>query len=418
MSKRDYERGIYIKGAFGRRDYMYIYEVAPWAYDKDNDWLKVSIKDSIALDISDDWTRELGQVDLAKILGAVPSATNPLPSRLTTGTAYYDARDRSWNLGDSDVPDLKDRPARQLGYVYGHLDQVLRQKATTFDLLTYDDAVNDLLAAGLPTSLDTGALRVREQNWPASYPVTGSVSVSNFPADYPDSTVAARLPTALDAGALKIKEQSPLSGFATSAKQDTMITALQIIDDMDIKKIGGTALTGRDLSSDLKALTDDLTGPDNDKSFGCLSTITSVATGGFNDFMLVNPNASGKTAHVTYVDFWVEVQGLTGGYISVQVCPAPTTSANGTAETEQSRKCGSATNAACILYYAPTVSAYGNIGFLSSVSAFGTIAHFIMGGWADKPLFSLPANSKLLFRCGNVTGATGHMRFNIWWTEI
>jgi len=214
MSKRDYERGIYIKGAFGRRDYMYIYEVAPWAYDKTLDYLKVSIKESVALDISDDWTRELGQVDLARILGAAPSVTNPLPSRLTTGTAYYDSRDRSWNLGDSDVPDLKDRPTRQLGYVYGHLDQVLRQKATTFDLLTYDDAVNDLLAAGLPTSLDTGALRIREQN--------------------------------------------PLSGFATSAKQDTMITALQIIDDMDIKKWGDTAQTGVDFKTALDHVNVDL----------------------------------------------------------------------------------------------------------------------------------------------------------------
>lgn len=47
-----------------------------------------------------------------------------------------------------------------------------------------------------------------------------------------ETLLAGGLPAALDAGALKIKEQAPLTGFATSAKQDTMITALQLIDDL------------------------------------------------------------------------------------------------------------------------------------------------------------------------------------------
>lgn len=33
-------------------------------------------------------------------------------------------------------------------------------------------------------------------------------------------------------GYLKVAEQAPITGFATSAKQDTMITALQLIDDL------------------------------------------------------------------------------------------------------------------------------------------------------------------------------------------
>lgn len=47
-----------------------------------------------------------------------------------------------------------------------------------------------------------------------------------------ETLLAGGLPAALDAGALKVKEQSPITGYATSAKQDTMITALQLIDDL------------------------------------------------------------------------------------------------------------------------------------------------------------------------------------------
>ena len=47
-----------------------------------------------------------------------------------------------------------------------------------------------------------------------------------------ETLLAGGLPAALDSGALKVKEQSPLTGFATSANQTTMITALQLIDDL------------------------------------------------------------------------------------------------------------------------------------------------------------------------------------------
>jgi len=54
--------------------------------------------------------------------------------RTDAGVAY-DARDRSWNLGLSDVPDLSDRAARLLGVIYGSQGQQLLQRATTYDLL-------------------------------------------------------------------------------------------------------------------------------------------------------------------------------------------------------------------------------------------------------------------------------------------
>lgn len=47
-----------------------------------------------------------------------------------------------------------------------------------------------------------------------------------------ETLLSGGLPAALDTGALKTKEQTPLTGFATSANQTTMITALQLIDDL------------------------------------------------------------------------------------------------------------------------------------------------------------------------------------------
>jgi len=56
----------------------------------------------------------------------------------------------------------------------------------------YIDAIETLLNAGLPSVLDTDALKVREQNWPAEYPLSAAqiallqaVTVGNFPATYP-----------------------------------------------------------------------------------------------------------------------------------------------------------------------------------------------------------------------------------------
>jgi len=84
------------------------------------------------------------QIDLAKVLGAALSHSNPVISRLTNGAAFIDPRDRnwtiteslarSWYLGSSDIPDLLDKAGRLLGIVYGSLDK-LQQQATTKELL-------------------------------------------------------------------------------------------------------------------------------------------------------------------------------------------------------------------------------------------------------------------------------------------
>jgi len=152
-SKYDYERGVAITRAFGRTDYMYVYEVAPWAYRTLTDRIAVAIEEAIDLSVDvDNWP--------------------------------------------TDYPDA---------------------------------AVLAKLIAGIP--------------------------VTNFPADYPDSAVATKLagglPAALDGLSLKVKEQSPITTI------DVTDEASRLLGEVDnLKKWGGTALTGRDISLDFAKLTD------------------------------------------------------------------------------------------------------------------------------------------------------------------
>ncbi|RLC85623.1 MAG: hypothetical protein DRJ03_11135 [Chloroflexi bacterium] len=44
------------------------------------------------IDISSDWNRELGQIDLARVLGAALSHSNPVIVRITDGSAFIDPR--------------------------------------------------------------------------------------------------------------------------------------------------------------------------------------------------------------------------------------------------------------------------------------------------------------------------------------
>ena len=106
-------------------------ENAALAYEAATDRFKVKIEDwdidEITADIIDKWARQLGQVDIARVLGAAMSHTNPLYIRLTNGSAFIDPRDRNWTitenlarswvLGATDVPDLSDRAARLLGVI-------------------------------------------------------------------------------------------------------------------------------------------------------------------------------------------------------------------------------------------------------------------------------------------------------------
>jgi len=97
------------------------------AYNDANDRFKVDIEamtvGTITTDVSDKWTRQLGLIDISRVLGSALAHSNPVIVRLTNGSAFIDPTD------------VADRAARLLGKIYG--DQgVLTQRATSLDLYT------------------------------------------------------------------------------------------------------------------------------------------------------------------------------------------------------------------------------------------------------------------------------------------
>lgn len=134
----DFTKRMKLYDAFGHTDKLLTYEAYPWAWDSDNDRLKVAIEyaTGVTFDVSDRWARLLGQVDITRVLGATHSKTNTLFAQLSDGTDVY-------------------------------------------------------------VGAKTG-----------------------------------QLPTALDSGALKIKEQSPITGFATSANQTTIIGHIDTLETL------------------------------------------------------------------------------------------------------------------------------------------------------------------------------------------
>lgn len=100
----------------------------PIAYDAVNDRFKVDIEaltlGTLDVNPTDRWARQLGQIDLARVLGSALAHANPVITRLTDGSAWIDPRD------------VSDRAARLVGVVYGSQGQKLLQRATTYDLIT------------------------------------------------------------------------------------------------------------------------------------------------------------------------------------------------------------------------------------------------------------------------------------------
>jgi len=150
-------------------------EGAPGTYAKllvkSDGTVKVEGVVSGSVDISDDWTRQLGQVDIARYLGSAIGVANPLHSQIVVSGAIIDPRsirslvktsdelysvlrtdagvayDARLILGSQSqqiqqkastyelLVDIVDRAARQLGLVYGSQNQILQQKASTYELL-------------------------------------------------------------------------------------------------------------------------------------------------------------------------------------------------------------------------------------------------------------------------------------------
>ena len=95
------------------------------AYDDVNDRFKVDIEavtvGTIDVNPTDKWTRQLGLVDLSRVLGAALAHGNPVIVRLTNGTTWLDPTQiRALTSADAIT-------------VYGSLDK-LQQRATSKDL--------------------------------------------------------------------------------------------------------------------------------------------------------------------------------------------------------------------------------------------------------------------------------------------
>jgi len=85
------------------------------------------------VNVTDRWSRQLGQVDLARVLGAALSVTNPVIAGI------YDALGNRMPSMDSALRpgyiDMIDKAARLVGIVYGSQSQQLQQRASTYELL-------------------------------------------------------------------------------------------------------------------------------------------------------------------------------------------------------------------------------------------------------------------------------------------
>jgi hypothetical protein len=238
----DHQLKIRIVDAFGYVDKIPVYEVAPVTgryyatpptltdtdfqaalLDVNGRFIVKAILDAtsaeIDVDVVDRWTRQLGQVDLARVLGAALAHTNPVIVRLTDGTsAFIDPRQATVQNWPSDYP---------------------------------DSAVKTLLGAGLPAALDSLSLKVKEQSPITGFATSALQTTLNGYVDGIEALLGAGLPSALSTDALKVREQSPITTI------DVTDEAARLLGEVDnLKKWGGIALTGRDISLDFAKLTD------------------------------------------------------------------------------------------------------------------------------------------------------------------
>jgi hypothetical protein len=127
--------------------------------DKDGHIIVDSFGAGLTVDISDDWTRQLGLVDLSRVLGATLAHTNPVIVRISDGTSAYLNPQTIRALTSADIitaygsqtqalqqkattyeliTDPADRAARLLGITYGNLGQLDQRLVSTRNLLTVD----------------------------------------------------------------------------------------------------------------------------------------------------------------------------------------------------------------------------------------------------------------------------------------
>jgi hypothetical protein len=171
-----------------------------------------------ATDIIDRWARQLGQIDIARVLGVALAHANPLIARLTDGAVFIDPRDMS------------DRAARLLGIIYGSVGQ-LQQRAVSGDIYA------QLRSAGVeidPRDVSDRAARLLGI-------VYGSQAQQLLQR----------------AATFDLLIQLRHNGVEIDPTAIRALTAADIVTVQSLTQWGGVPLTGRDISLDLKALTDD-----------------------------------------------------------------------------------------------------------------------------------------------------------------
>jgi hypothetical protein len=232
----DHRIGIWLLSAFGYTEKLPVYEAAPWTVRYLASLTELTDK-KYAAALADIYGRprvvidslpsgwdpsSIFQVDIAKVLGDTLSKTNPVNVRLSDGT------------NDIPLPTALDTGAfkvREQNPITG-----FATAANQIIIQAYIDGIETLLAGGLPAALDTGALKTREQN-----PITGFATQTTLAliAGYVDGLEAllgGGLPAALDTGAFKVKEQNPLTSINVATAGGTNI----IID-----KLKQSAFTAR-----------------------------------------------------------------------------------------------------------------------------------------------------------------------------
>jgi len=241
----DHRIGIWLLSAFGYTEKLPVYEAAPWTVRYLASLTELTDK-KYAAALADIYGRprvvidslpsgwdpsSIFQVDIAKVLGDTLSKTNPVNVRLSDGT------------NDIPLPTALDTGAfkvREQNPITG-----FATAANQIIIQAYIDGIETLLAGGLPAALDTGALKTREQN-----PITGFATQTTLAliAGYVDGLEAllgGGLPSALATDALKIREQgTPTVTVGTFPDNEPF----------NLNQVGGTAQTAADWTPLLQKL--------------------------------------------------------------------------------------------------------------------------------------------------------------------
>jgi len=371
--KTKYAAGIEIESAFGRTDYMYVYEVAPWAYDAVSDWIKVAIQGVVDVDITDDWARQLGKVDLSRYLGAACGLLNPIHVGITVAGAIVDPR-QIRALTAADIVSAAQSGVWSVGRTWA-------------------------------LAIATDSVVAQVSNWPALYAMNLTQYIS----------AACGLLNPVHVGIT-------VAGAIVDPRQIRALTAADIVTADSLTKWGGIALTGRDVSLDLKELSDwsledqckTLTRQyydhysslkDGLRFYG--HNLYQNVNNGVNAEMgyLVNPANSGY--NVVIEEMFIE-SSSSAGIVPWYIYLDPTVSANGTASTSYNKKAGGGASAITI-YRGPTVTSAGSLAYIAIFS--GYFSPVMPIG------VMIPPNHTALLRALNSTGVNATLIARPTWRE-